>query len=268
VAARARELLFSGGNYMTLVFALVICMPPIFLAYITPMIVADYVYEWIPIAILALLEFLIGGPVLLGTVNVAVALYRGSSAPLSEIFFAFESPRTYFKSLLLTLIQLGKIVLELLSAIIVYSLIDGLPALAKVPSLSRGILALLGAIAAVAVVKTLLSRLYGVLFFAFDSDELRIGRAIAASWRSCKGKTLQTVATRLGFLPLFAVSVIPLGIPLLLYTVPYMLCAYVYGMAHIEDGKITVAETAGPVSDGSEENEEMEINENGDINNE
>ena len=259
VRSRARQLLFAKGNYMTLVFALVICMPPIFLAYITPRLASDYTYEWVTLAIMVLLEFLIGAPVMLGVVKAAVAVYKGRRAPLAEVFFAFESPEIYVKALLLAAIQLIKLVLELVPAVTVYSVIDSYPPLAPAPAVLRVPMALLGALVALTLVKAALSRFYGILFYAFEDEELNIGRAIASSWRSCKGRTLQTVKTRFSFLPLLIISALPLGIPLFLYTLPYMLCTYAYSMAHISDRDkpVTVDElTAAPEvacePDGSE----------------
>ena len=274
VRSRARELLFSGGNYMTMVFSLVISMPFLFLGYLLASAVADYTYDSVPFILMIALGFFIGGPMLLGVVNVAVAVYRKSKSPLAEMFFAFSSGATYLRALLLTLIQLLKLFIELMPALVIGSAADEAAFRAGLPNFLCGLLSGVLTVGVVILMKALLSRFYGTLFFAFDGDELRVRRAISSSFDVCKGKTLHTMRMRLGFLPLFVLSVILLGLPLLWYTVPYMLCAYVSGMAHISDGELTpVAEEAVTETEeappGTEEiNENEEIIENGDINNE
>ena len=91
---------------------------------------------------------------------------------------------------------------------------------------------------------SLLVRGIAVVFLALDSDEPRVIRAIGESWRLCRGKTLPTVTLRLSFLPLFLASCIPVGLPLLLYTLPCMLSTYVYYVDRLDGTAPLVAETA------------------------
>ena len=123
--ARARQFLFSDGNYITLVLAVLISASAAVLSYMLAALVLEFTYSWVSTAMLLLLEFLVFAPMALGTVRVAVALYMGGENPLSELFFAFSSYGTYIKALILVLIQVLKTALVIGSAAGTFLLISG-----------------------------------------------------------------------------------------------------------------------------------------------
>lgn len=277
VRSRARELLFSGGNYITLVLALALCAPPFVLVYVLSATVAAYTVLWVPYAMLFILAFLVAVPMVLGAVRVAVAIYGKSENPLSEMFFAFSSPWVYLRTLALAVILIAKLTVSVLPALTVKSFVFA--ALRSV-NVMTDLASLLGVIAGVMIfvlLEALLARFQGLLFFAFADGGVEVLKAVDRSWRHCKGRTLQSLKLWLWFVPLVIISALPVCIPLILYTVPYMLCVYVYYMAHAGDGDLPYQymKLGGEERNENSENEKIiidnktvEITETGDTNNE
>ena len=268
--SRARELLFSKENYMIAVISLIVCGATVALPYMLLALVADFVHINAAYAFFIILELLTAAPMMLGAVKVACSMTSGGEVSLSDTFFAFSSLAAYAKSLIIVLLQIVKLLLELAGAFAFLSLAGLIPLTRDV----RTVLSIVAAFAGFWVVRAVLSRFYGFLYFVLTDDEMNIARAMLRSVRICKGRLSRTVGFRISSLPTVLISAIPLGLPLLLYTIPYKLCGYSYYMYELVglESDVTAFEIASvetnTVQDENNEENIEEKNENGDINNE
>ena len=246
VRARARQLLFSGGNYITLVLAVMLCVPPAVLAYFLAAMISEFTLPWVPTAMLAILVLLLFAPIALCTVRVAISIYCGGEAPLSELFYAFSSPRAYASMICLALLQTVKLAAMLLPPVLTFVLVD---------SLTIWCVAALAAIVVYGVMIKVMSPLYGTLFYTFIDGGVSIKNGLKRSVGCRRMSTSSALGMGMSTLLFVILSALLLCLPLLLYTVPYLICRYVYYMAHADDGELPKTLTE-------------EINETGDINNE
>lgn len=257
VRVRARELLFSDGNYIALVLALFISLATVMLCYLLAALVSEFTFDWVSPVMLFLLGFFVCAPMVMGTVRVAVALYSGGENPLAEVFFAFSSYKTYLKTLVLVLLQGVKMFAVIglpLSAYVTVSetLAWYLPSL----TLMWRLIAAAMALGLFILLDRLTARFYGTLFYAFADGGVSVIGAIRKSFKNCKGSFRMTLTYKLTAWIFILLSAIPVCIPLIFYTVPYLLSRYVYAMAHASDGDFTPIELT------------EKIIETGDINNE
>ena len=116
--------------------------------------------------------------------------------------------------------------------------------------------ALAAAIGAFVIFDRITAPLQGVLFYAFSDGDISIIKGFRKSRRYRRGSFRRMVTFDLSSIGLTLISVLLLCIPLFFYTIPYLLCRYVYSMARAADDKI-------PTIDITDE-----IIETGDINNE
>ena len=260
VRARSGQLLRSGGNYITLVLTVMLCAAAAVLSYFLTAMIADITLSWVADAILLTLLLLIFAPMALGAVRVAISIYCGGENPISEVFFAFSSFDVYARAILLALIQAAKLALCVLpSAIAVSALSEPMLSLfVRVPAVAYLLLAAV-AVMLFGAMLALTAPLYGTLFFAFADGDVRPIKGIVQSVRAM-GFSKRTVGMRLSASAEVILSALPLCLPLLLYEIPYLLCRYVYYMAHACDPETKTERLA--------ENIEEKIIETGDINNE
>ena len=267
--SRARELLFSNENYMIAVISLIACGASVALPYMLFVLVADFVNINAAYAFFVILELLTAAPMMLGTVKVACSMTGGCEVSISDTFFAFSSLAAYVKSLIVVLLQIAKLALEFGGAVAFMRLVDLVPLAKDV----RTVLSIVAAFVGFWIVRTVLSRFYGFLYFVLTDDEMNIVRAVLQSVRICRGRLVSTVGFRISTLPTVLISAIPLGLPLLLYAIPYKLCGYSYYMYELLglESDVAVSDAAITEEDPEQENNEEkteENNENGDISNE
>lgn len=239
--SRARQLLFSGGNYITLVLACILCVPPIVLSYLLTGLVAEFTVPWVPTVMFDLLSFFVCLPMLMGAVRVAVALYCGGARPLSELFFAFSSYGTYIKTLVLGATAILNLGLKLAPAAFTYVFVIRLAGGFLPYFVPTALIVALGLLAGAAVyvlIDFLLSPFDGMLFYAFADGGVRIIKGIGMAVRNRHGSLLRSAAVDLASLALIFLSALPLCLPLFLFTLPYLLCRYVYTAAHAADEEI------------------------------
>ena len=240
--SRARQFLFSGGNYITLVLACMLCVPPVILSYLLAAIVSEFTVPWVPLAMLALLGFFACLPMAIGAVRVAVALYCGGERPLSELFFAFSSYGIYIKALMLGAASILKLGLKLGATSITYVLVGALAGSFLpyfIPAFVATVIGLSAAAAVYVLMDLLLSPFDGTLFYAFADGDVRVIKGIGEAVRNRRGSLRRSLGVSLASPVLIFLSALPLCLPLFLFTLPYLLCRYVYTTAHAADSEIT-----------------------------
>ena len=260
--SRAKQFMLSGGNYMTLVFAVVLCVPPLVLSYFLASLISQYTLPWVPFAVLAIMAATLFAPMALGAVRVAVSLYCGGENPLAEMFFAFSSYGVYFKTLFLALVQAVKLALAYLPPFLVFMLTGSLvyklfPAYSIVATAVATVLAIVTFVA----MDFVLSWFNGVMFYSFADGDVDVIGGIRLSVKNREWSLWGAVSMKLRSVVLIVISIIPLFLPFFLYTAPYLLCRYVYTMARQRDIAV-LAEPCVP------QTSTKEIIETGDINNE
>ena len=261
IASRSRQLLFSGGSYITLVLTLVMCAPPAVLTYMLAALISEFTMPWVPYAVMAALGFFIFLPMAVGAVRVAVAIYCGGDNPISELFFAFSSYGTYLRVLCLTLIQALKLAVSLGIPVAAFNMLCRV-----LPKLLNGraeVLAALISAVLFVLIELIMSPLRGSLFCALADGDVRPIKGLVSAVKS-RRRSLRESFVRLTLVILILVSALPLGIPLLLYTAPYLLVRYVYSAAKRVAGEIQTAVADGETASA----DNQEITETGDIKNE
>ena len=230
VNAKAKELMLSGENHLVLIFALIVIgVMAVFPELLLSMIYGFIVYPYADIA-MAVLGFFLISPLFYGLLYMVSNMADGERCDLHELFDAFASARRFLRS-----ISLG---LALLLTAAISVLLIALPIAASewleeagAPQWLAALEGIVGTVMASAVVLLLTCRMS--LFPMLAVKEEGVFRAIARSFVLTKGKTFKLVRYALGFLPLVIVSILAVLVPMLIYTAPYMLCAYAIGVKMI-----------------------------------
>ena len=223
IKAKAKELMFSGENHLLLIFSLVIIGASLFIPQlIFAMIYAFYPYLWVDIA-LAVFTFLLAAPLLCGLLRMVWRSANGERCTIADLFEPFCTPFEYFRSVLITLLIAAILAAEVLIIIV--------PEVVTDMMLDTWIAHSVGFFGSLIVLFGLLvlnSRIF--IFPMLAAGGEKIFPSIAHSFRLTKGKTFRLLGYRLGFFPLLIVSILGVLVPLIIYTAPYMLCAYAIGV--------------------------------------
>ena len=218
ISAKAKELLFADENYITLIlsviiFALAAVLP--FIAYYMAHGLVDG--PWLTITFAAL-EILTAAPLFFGVIRIAGLASKKADMGLLDIFFAFDSAKNYFRILLLILVSIVRITTPLsIGYIVSYLAVNLLGAPSEVIGL--------GMILSFVLFLPLNVRLYAVNFLVAADGE-GIVRSIRKSWEYTCKNIMFLLAYSIKMLPLLIVSVAAICVPLVIYTIPFLLCAY------------------------------------------
>lgn len=232
VKAKAKELMLSGENHLTLIFSLVVTAVSV----IIPLCVFSLIYElcpyaWVDAAML-LTEYLVLSPLLYGITSIASGMADGEDRRIVDLFEAFSSLKMYKRSL--------KFGLAVIVAAAALSLLAGLPLTvsgwlesAGLPKWVAVIVGIAGTLASAPTALWLFCR--ASLFPLLMVREYGVFWAIKRSFVLTKGKGAELFLFALGFLPLVLVSVLAVFVPMLIYTAPYMLCVWAIGAKTIRE---------------------------------
>lgn len=230
VRAKAKELMLSGENHLCLIFSLIIiCVTAIIPWLLYGLVYYEVVFP-LPEIALALAEIILVFPLLYGLLHITKDMAEGKKNDFRELFCAFSSSEGFFRS-----IALG-IVIALMTAASV--LLVALPVAISDWMITLGVpqvLATLECVVGIAGVCVLLALLCCrmSLFPMLVAGGAGVFSAIARSFALTRGKTFKLLRFAIGFLPLVLVSVVAVFVPMLIYTAPYMLCAYAIGVKTI-----------------------------------
>ena len=218
ISAKAKELLFADENYITLILAVIIFA----LAGVLPIVALYMVSELVDRTILAVgflaVEILTVAPLFFGLIRIAGLASKKADMGLLDIFFAFDSVKNYLRILLLTLVSILRITTPLaIGYIVSYLAVNFLGAPSWVMVAGMTVLFVL--------FLPLNIRLYAVDFLvAADGDG--VFRAIKVSWEYTRKNKKFLILYSIENLPLLIASVAAICVPLVIYTIPFLLCAY------------------------------------------
>ena len=222
INAKARELLFANGNYITLLFAVIVFAVALILPFIAYYIAYGSINENVLILIFLLIEWLLSFPLLFGIIRISGLASKKADTGLIDIFYAFESVKNYFRVIFLGFIQIFKHLTPfslgfILAHLTVY--------IFKIPS----DLAIWVVIAFSVIVYTLflplICRFYTVNILAV-SDGVGVIKAIKLSWGYTRKNERFLIAFSLKMIPILIVSIAAICVPLVIYTIPFLFCAY------------------------------------------
>lgn len=226
VKAKAKELMLSGENHLMLIFSIIIIgvtavMPQL----VFSIIYGLFIYPWADV-LTAALTFLLVLPIVFGLLSMVKRMADGEKCVISDLFECFCSAEAYFRSLAL---GFGLVLVAALNAILLaipFVLNEWLISLPVDMWISDAVsaAALLVALALAFLIDCRLS-LFSMLFVQGEG----VFRAMAHSVSLTKGRTLRLAVYGLSFLPLVMISIVAVLVPMLIYTAPYMLCAYAIG---------------------------------------
>ena len=221
ISAKARELLFADENYITLiltiiVFAVVFMLPLIvYLAY-------GSVNENSLILAFWLMEFFLAFPLLFGIVRIVGLASKKADIKLMDVFYAFVSVRKYFKVIFLGFIQIFK---HLTPISIGYILAHLVVYIFKIRSDLSIWVVIVFALTVYALFLPLISKLYTVNLLTM-ADDVGVIRAIKLSWSYTRKNVLFLIAFSTKTIPLIMISIAAICVPLVIYTIPFLFCAY------------------------------------------
>ena len=228
--AKAKELMLSGENHLTLIFSLIIiavsAVIPLFVFYL---IYEFYPYAWVDAAMIAM-EFFVLSPLLYGITSLVSGMADGENCRITDLFEALSGWKAYRRSLKFGAASVISTALLLLLA--------GLPLIASewmesagLPVWSSAIVGIAGALVSFPTVLWLCCR--ASLFPILAVKEHGSFQAIRRSFMLTRKKGRKLMLFALGFLPLVLVSVLAVFVPMLIYTAPYMLCVWAIGVKMI-----------------------------------
>ena len=223
IKLKARELMLSGENHITLILAIIVAT----VTAVAPIMILNMIYMWISQGVMDTLLFafwaFITAPICMGILRLACLMAKRQSTSLTELFYGFSSFRTYVKYLGIAIVSLLVFLLPVVPIILA--------------ALLRVILAKLVSVEWILNATEWATFIISELLAIWLSCRLSFYSALAVSgnrvfrplrqsfWRTRK-KTRKTLRLWLSFLPLAFVSIIAILVPMVIYTLPYMLCAY------------------------------------------
>lgn len=228
--SKAKELMLSGENHIKLILAVII----IFASGVVPILISNMVYNYIeaPWADILLIAFegLLVIPLWLGILRMATLMAKKNTVSVSDLFFAFSSVRAYFKFLLVGVISLILFVLPIILLIFIIGLI-----------MTMEIVGAIELIAQVAVLAFFIALLLpsiwlccrASLFSALAVNEKGVIKPFFKSIKKTKRKATEIFVSFVGMFPLLIISVLAILLPLVVYTLPYMLCMYAIGAENL-----------------------------------
>ena len=226
VKAKAKELMLSGANHLTLIFSLVL----IAVSATVPLYVFSLIYDFYPyVAVdiaMMVMEVLVMAPLLFGLVSMSAKMADGEACRPADLFEAFSDFKTYKRSLVFF------IVFALILALLV-SLV-ALPFVAAYLMRNAGMHDAL--IIAVTVAGVIATAFVSILSFCrmsiapiLNAKGESVLASIKGSFMLTKKKGIKLVCFALGFIPLVLISVVAVFVPMLIYTAPYLLCVWTVG---------------------------------------
>ena len=222
ISAKAKELLFADENYVTLILSVIIFA----LAGVLPIVALYMMSELVDQTILSVgflaVEILTVAPLFFGLIRISGLASKKADMGLLDIFFAFDSVKNYLRILLLTLVSILRITTPLSIGFILARLaISTFNITGMLSMISTVVLMLL----VYALFLPLNIRLYAVNFLVAADGE-KIASSIRRSWEYTSKSTVFLLAYSIKMLPLLIASVAAICVPLVIYTIPFLLCAY------------------------------------------
>ena len=222
IIAKARELLFADGNYVALIFSVMIFALALVLPLVAYYLAYGYVEPTLLFVSLIVLELLVAMPLLFGMFRIAGLASDRVATGLFDLFYAFTSVGSYFKVLLLGFIQIFKhatpiSVGYILARLVIYAF--------KLPIEEMSYLVILFVLASYFACLPLVCRLYAVNMLVM-ADGVGVIKAVKLSWKYTRANKSFLIVFSLKMLPLLMISIAAILVPLLIYTAPLLFCAY------------------------------------------
>lgn len=224
--SKARELLHAEGNHIKLInsvtiFVLTLIFPLLIVGVLSYVVNNNVILNVVYFALLIFTAM----PIMSCIVRIAGMTYINRPNDLTEMFYGYSSIRSYGKAIFMSVIS----VLKLITPVSLGFLIGGIAyfILRQVLSLPESILPwciLIWAVTSIALYLPVL-RLYATLYLVIQKN-MGFPEAVRTSWNMTKGNLLEIIKLQIRLIPLTVASVIPVGMPLVLYTVPYRICVY------------------------------------------
>jgi len=226
IKAKAKELMLTGENHINILLGLIAVSS----AAVAPMLICSMLYDQLGDAlytlILLAMEFFFVLPMVFALIGMARAMSKGERVPFSKVFSPYASIKEYLRSIAMSLVATVILVIMMFGVAIV---------IGSVPSFfeeePRIVETAIGAI--IGIIATALS-----VFLAFRlaampallADGNGFWRSVKLSFSVTRKKCLRMLGIMISFLPLTAISVLAVCVPLYVYTLPYLLCVYSVGV--------------------------------------
>ena len=226
VKSRARELMLAGENHLLLIFSLLI----IGTTAIIPQLIFGIIYAFYPYLIVDIVcvvfTALLIAPLVYGVLRLVWRSANGEKCTIADLFEAFYTLEDYFRSFLLLLWTLLIAAIEVILLILPIAINEWMIDLAVKPLIADavGIVGFFGVLFGLLLFN---SRI--ILFPMLTASGERVLRSIGRSVRITKKKAFRLLGYRISCLPLLIISVLGVLVPMIIYTAPYMLCAYAIG---------------------------------------
>ena len=223
ISVKARELLLSGENYITLVFAIIVFALAAALPFVAYYMAYGSVSGELLIFAFFLLELFTAFPLLFGILRIAGLASQKADVSIPDVFYAFGSIKKYLKVISLGFIQIFK---HLLPLSLGYIIANTVIYVFNVSGDLAGWLALVIVLLAYALFLPLITRLYALNLLVM-ADDVNVIKGVKLSWGYTRKSTALLVGYSLKSIPLLIISIAAVCVPLVLYTMPFLFCAYV-----------------------------------------
>ena len=226
VKEKAKELMLAGENHLLLIFSLLIIGTTAILPrFIFSVIYAFYPYIAVDIALVVFTILLII-PLWYGLLRVAWRSANGEKCTITDLFEAFRSFEVYLKSFLISVATVIIAAVEVMLILVPIAISETMIDLAVKPLIADAV-GIVGVLAVLLGLLLLNSRI--MLFPMLAASGEKVFRSIGRSVKLTKGRAFRLLWYRMCFVPLVIVSVLGVLVPMIIYTAPYMLCAYAIG---------------------------------------
>ena len=222
INAKAKELLFADQNYITLILAVIVFALALILPLIAYYIAYGLVNENYLILFFLLIEFFVTFPLVFGIVRMVGLASEKFDMGLAEVFYAFGSAKKYFRVIFLGFIQIFKHLTPIsLGCILAHLVIY----VFKIRSDISIWVIIAFAVAVYALFLPLVSKFYAVNLLA-TADDLGVIKSVRLSWSYTRKNIRFLIAFSIKTIPLLIVSIAAICVPLVIYTMPFLFCAY------------------------------------------
>lgn len=228
VKSEAKELMLAGENHLLLIFSILI----VGVTAVVPQYLFGLIYMFFPYAfvdkLLLALTCILEAPFVYGLLRIAMRISNGERCTLADLFEAYSSIGEFWRSLVLVASVILVSCIETFAIALPIAVANVLKSSATTSELAATVIKIVGVVAVGIVLLWFNSRILPFpMLYAKGSG---IFGAIGRSLRITKKRSFDVLCLQFSLLPLVAVSVIAVLVPLIIYTLPYLICIYAIGV--------------------------------------
>lgn len=226
IKAKAKELMLAGENHINILLGLITVSS----VAVAPILICSMLYDQLGdmlyILVLLTMELFLVLPMVFALIGMTRDMSKGERVPFSKIFLPYASIKGYLRSFAMSLATTVVLVMIIVGVSVVSMSVSSF-----FEEGSKMVETAIGVTIGLAV--TTLSVLLALRLAAmpaFLADGNGFWRSTKLSFSITRKKSLRMLGLMISFIPLTAISVFAVCVPLYVYTLPYLLCVYSVGV--------------------------------------